>query len=47
MDRKRAIEVLEIYNEWRQGADIPCPEPKTLTYTIDFVLEYLKYDEKN
>ena len=44
MEKSEVIAVLTIYNEWRRGADIKQPDPKTIGKAIDFAIKYLKDD---
>ena len=37
-----AIKILEEYNRWRRGEDIPQPNPKLVGEAIDFAINQLK-----
>lgn len=37
-----AIKILENYNQWRRGADIPQPNPKLIGIAIDKAIKELK-----
>lgn len=41
MTLNKAIELLQHYNRWRRGADVPMPEPTKIGDAIDVVLEKL------
>lgn len=42
METKEIINVLERYNRWRKGADIPMENPKVLGDAIDGAIKVLK-----
>ena len=42
MTLEQAIEILDLYNQWRRGADIPQQSPQTIGIAIDLVLTTLK-----
>lgn len=37
-----AIEILELHNQWRKGADIPMQNPTKIGMAIDLVVKELK-----
>lgn len=37
-----AIEILELHNQWRKGADIPMQNPTIIGMAIDLVIMELK-----
>jgi hypothetical protein len=37
-----AIELLELYNEWRRGAETPQPNPADVGIAIEMVIRELK-----
>lgn len=39
MEVKDAIDLLEHYNKWRKGADVPMVQPKALSEAIDLIVE--------
>ena len=43
MTIESAITVLEQYNRWRKGADIPMPKQNDISEAIDFVVQYYRY----
>lgn len=45
MDLKQAVELLENYNKWRRGAEIPQPNPTEIGVAISLVLERVKATE--
>lgn len=45
-DVKEAVKLLQRYNRWRRGADIPMPQPKEIGKAIDTAIEYIKKNEK-
>jgi len=42
MTLKQALCILENYNEWRRGAEIPQPNPTEIGLAIDFILKFHK-----
>jgi hypothetical protein len=42
MTLRRAIEILELHNQWRRGAEIPQQSPELLGIAIDTILTHLK-----
>lgn len=42
MTLKKAIEILEIHQKWRRGADIPMRDAKELGIAIDLIIKTLK-----
>ena len=42
MTTQEAIETLVKYNDWRRGAEMPQPDPKTIGQAIDAAIEALK-----
>lgn len=42
MTLKESIEVLEEYNSWRRGAEIPMPEPKKIGEALEIAINMLK-----
>ena len=42
MNLNEAVELLENYNKWRRGAEIPQPNPTEVGVAISVVLEYGK-----
>jgi hypothetical protein len=34
--------ILEAYNEWRRGAEMPHPHPRVIGESIDIILEHLR-----
>ena len=47
MELQQAIELLENYNKWRRGAEIPQPNPTEIGVAISVVLEYTKSGKGN
>ena len=47
MELQQAIELLENYNKWRRGAEIPQPNPTEIGVAISVVLEYTKNGKDN
>lgn len=43
---QKAVKLLQRYNRWRRGADIPMPQPKEIGKAIDTAIEYIKKNEK-
>lgn len=42
MTLPEAIPILETYNKWRRGADIPQPDPKEIGETIEIAINLMK-----
>lgn len=42
MTLQEAIKILEEYNKWRRGAEIPQPNPKLIGEAIDIAINQLK-----
>lgn len=42
MDVQEALRLLEYYNKWRKGADIPMLHPKVLSEVIDTIVNEFK-----
>lgn len=42
MTLQEAIKILEKYNKWRRGAEIPQPNPKLIGEAIDIAINKLK-----
>lgn len=42
MNIKEAIEIVENYNKWRIGADIPMPKSNITTQALNVMLEFVK-----
>lgn len=42
MEIANAIQILENYNQWRRGAEIPQPNPKEIVEAIDIAIRELK-----
>ena len=42
MTLQEAIKILEEYNKWRRGAEIPQPNPKLIGEAIDIAIHQLK-----
>ena len=47
MELQQAIELLENYNKWRRGAEIPQPNPTEIGVAISVVLESTKSGKNN
>jgi len=43
---KEAIAILEEYNAWRNGAEIPQPDPKVISQAIRVVVTYIVIAER-
>lgn len=42
MEIEKAIQILETYNQWRRGTEIPQPNPKEIGEAIDIAIRELK-----
>ena len=47
MELQQAIELLENYNKWRRGAEIPQPNPTEIGVAISVVLEKVKPENES
>lgn len=47
MELQQAIELLENYNKWRRGAEIPQPNPTKIGVAISVVLEKVKPENES
>ncbi len=45
MSKQEVIDILEYYNRWRKGEDIPMLRPKGITYALEEAIKLLK-DER-
>lgn len=39
---QEALQILETYNDWRRGTDIPQPDPVKIGEAIDVAIEQMK-----
>jgi len=42
MTLKQAMQILDLHNQWRRGADILQQSPQTIGIAIDTILKHLK-----
>lgn len=42
MTTPQAIKILEAYNKWRQGAEMPMPKLSDITMDLNVVIDVLK-----
>jgi len=46
MNKRQSIHILEEYNQWRRGAEIPQPPPELIGKAIDYAIKFMKGETK-
>lgn len=46
MNKRQSITILQEYNDWRRGAEIPQPPPNLIGKAIDFAIGFMKGEKK-